>query len=1235
MEANALAQDAGNPVAAVGPEQASAIRILSEERERQSAEHAAIADRVDRSLRQATDRLAQATNVRGVIIDMLRESSTIVDAQGVIECGLLLYDSVSRLLRFEAMFANGVETDLKGTPLQGPFSVDSESLKLPWLRIQREPWLWGLTDDASILATTARAYHESKGTRSVAYLPLRRGQDCIGFVGFSLTSAHPPTPQQVELLKSVGSQVALAVEVQRLATANEQASAARERQRLADLRSIELTKANVALQATIDAVTHMQSLDDFMPRVVAIVAEAFEAVGAGYFEHPGETIYHRFWLEDGQLLAAAELPDLDPVHLPVLELLTRGFSVPPEHLGVEFRQRLRPSIVHHRVATASPAMHALSVSRGWDWELNIPLFANDRTDAAITFFRHEDQPFTEADLSLAESLAKQISLARQVSRVGEREREIAVARERAVELARANQVMSRVNDLMSSEINPESALNHVLRELTTLVGADAAALYEYRPNERQLRFKVGFERGVITNHLLGHPFGHPGSPGSVDDFPAWPTLVRDRRQLFVEIGTDQTIPPSNAWHVANGHKMLALSALLVGGQPVGLLGLAFMEDTPLSDSRREMFGALAQQMTLALQLVGLADQARVSAVSTERAAATLARSRELERASTALQATIDAVSKLASLEAFIPQALRIVVDAFGAESAAYWEHTSDSIYLRHWLVDGQVFGPTELPGLDHGAYGLLARLARGFTVSSDHLGVDFRNRTLPALIHHRSATASPELHSFAQSMGWDWELNVPLLVAGVADGALTLYRSDADPFTEGDFSLAEALAKQISLAMKISRVAEREREITVARERETIAEQRALELARSNEALQSTIDVLASVDSLAEFVPSVLRVVSTAFESAGCAYYEHLASSPIFLRYWLWKGEILGPEELRQVSCDDDRGFLRVLAQGFQLPVSYTKNRARHGHTPVVMDHGKPVDDELDIDRFYRAQGLVLELRVPLIVGGSLDGALVIRRSASQPFNESEIALAGNLGKQLSLATHSHRLAERARIDSLTRAQEQAVVRERERMSRDIHDTLAQGYAAILVNSQALKLSLRSELSPPVLSGIEMFERLAKENLNHARRTMEDLRADPFGRAALTITLQQCASEETTPGKFSVELDIPTVELWVPRYVEVELRRIVKEALNNARRHARTGVAMLALSIGERRCTIRIIDQGVGFDSEQVAGSYGIRGMRERAGRAGADLAIETSPGHGTIIAIMFDMEISGDGPQR
>lgn len=1021
-------------------------RVSAAEDLAHEAAELALVHRVDRSLRRATERLAQTTNVRGVIIDLLRECSTIVDSREVIQCGLLLYDPVSRLLRFEAMFANGVETNLEGTALQGPFPVDSEALALPWQRIEQEPWLWGLTDDASILATTVREYHESTGARSVAYLPLRRDRACIGFVGFSLRSAHPPTRQQVHLLQRVGFQVALAVEIQHLATAIEQASAARERQRLAELRSNELTKANLALQATIDAVTSMQSLDDFMPRVVAIVAQAFEAIGAGYFEHPEETIHHRFWLENGHLLAATELPGLDPVHLPVLKLLAGGFSVPPDHLGVEFRRRLRPSIVHHRMATASPGMHAFAVSRGWDWELNIPLFANERTEAAITFFRHEDHPFTEADIPLAESLAKQISLARQVSRVGEREREVVVARERE--------------------------------------------------------------------------------------------------------------------------------------------------------------------------------------------AAALSRARELERASTALQATIDAVSELASLDAFIPQALRIVVNAFAAQSAAYWERTADTVYLRHWLVDGQVFGPTEIPGLAS-THGFLAQLARGFTVSPDHVGPDFRHRTRPSVIHHRSATASPALHSFARSMGWDWELNVPLLVAGVADAALTLYRGDADPFTDGDFSLAEAVAKQISLGMRIGRVAEREREITVARERGKIAEQRAVDLARSNAALQSTIDVLTTVESLTEFVPSVLRLVSVAFDCAACAYYEHLAGEPIFLRYWLWHGEILGPEEMQRASMDGDRGFLRALARGFHLPGNYTGDRSRGGHTPVLIDHEAICDEESAIDRFYRVRGLSLELRVPLIVGGSSDGALVMRRSSSQPFSESEVALAANLGRQLALAAQSHRLAERARIDSLARAQEQAVVRERERMSRDIHDTLAQGYAAILVNSQALKLSLRSELPPGVLSGIEMFERLAKENLTHARRTMADLRADPFGRTALAVTLQQCATDESQPGVFSVAVDVPAEDLWVPRYVEVELRRIVKEALSNARRHARTNFATVKLSVGERRCTIRIIDRGTGFDCEKVRGSFGIQGMRERAERAGAEFAIETSPGHGTIISMGIDMEFAGDGTQR
>jgi two-component system NarL family sensor kinase len=75
-------------------------------------------------------------------------------------------------------------------------------------------------------------------------------------------------------------------------------------------------------------------------------------------------------------------------------------------------------------------------------------------------------------------------------------------------------------------------------------------------------------------------------------------------------------------------------------------------------------------------------------------------------------------------------------------------------------------------------------------------------------------------------------------------------------------------------------------------------------------------------------------------------------------------------------------------------------------------------------------------------------------------------------------------------------------------------------------------------------------------------------------------------------------------------------------------------MAILKLAIAERRLTVWVIDHGVGFDSQKVEASFGIRGMRERAGRAGVDFAIESSPGHGTSITIEIDLAVSGDGSQ-
>ena len=474
-------------------------------------------------------------------------------------------------------------------------------------RILRGEVVWANYSDLEDPAS--RRYWDAEGCAGHVLVPVPLVGDAKGFLSFDFFTERPFDAELVTTIRNAADGLSSAM--RRYAAYQAQLA---ER----DAHSSQVNKANMALQATIDAVTDLQTLDAIMPRALAIFADAFDAKGVGYFEYPDDRIHHRFWLHEGQLLTASGLPDLDPEDLVVTHRLAAGFKVPVEHLGVDFRYRSRPSVVHHRSATASPDLHAFAMRRGWDWELNIPLFVSDRSDAAITLFRAEERPFTDVDCALAESLAKQIGLARQVSRIGEREREVTIARERAAELARANQVMRRVNDLVASERNPQAVISHVLRELTELVGAEAAALFHFEADHQQLRFAVGYESGHIVQELVGHPYGHRDRPSKVEEFPAWNTLISERKQLFSSVTLDLTVPPSNDWHVARGHRMLALSALFVGSAPIGLLALAFAAEVPLSPAQLESFSALAQQMTLAIQFVRLAEQAQTASLLEER-----------------------------------------------------------------------------------------------------------------------------------------------------------------------------------------------------------------------------------------------------------------------------------------------------------------------------------------------------------------------------------------------------------------------------------------------------------------------------------------------------------------------------------------------------------------------------------------------------------------------------------------
>lgn len=394
---------------------------------------------------------------------------------------------------------------------------------------------------------------------------------------------------------------------------------------------------------------------------------------------------------------------------------------------------------------------------------------------------------------------------------------------------------------------------------------------------------------------------------------------------------------------------------------------------------------------------------------------------ELQRTSTALQRTIDALAQLETLDAFIPKVLHIVADVFGSPSAGFFEHPERLIYLRYWLLEGRILGPSDLPGLSGAEYDLLSRMAQGFTVPVEHLGVDPLKRSSPSVVHHAVTTASPEMHAFCRTMGWDWELNVPLLVGTRAEGALSLFRREHEPFSEEDIALAQELAKVIALAMKVSKVAVREREATAARER-------VAELAKANEALRMSLDRLADVPDPELFLGQVLQVAARQAGVELAHLWVHDDEGWVRLHLGYCNGEVFGPEAFHRMPLAE------VYLRPFQVPGALIGGEALSQRTrPLVSDlFENPLYREMLTEAqlgIYRSLHAQTEVNVPLRFAGRCIAHLAVYLPPGRAVRDELVELVEALGHQATLAMELCRLAEEAR--------EAAVARERDAGERE------------------------------------------------------------------------------------------------------------------------------------------------------------------------------------------------------
>jgi PAS domain S-box-containing protein len=453
-------------------------------------------------------------------------------------------------------------------------------------------------------------------------------------------------------------------------------------------------------------------------------------------------------------------------------------------------------------------------------------------------------------------------------------------------------------------------------------------------------------------------------------------------------------------------------------------------------------------------------------------------------------------------------------------------------------------------------------------------------------------------------------LLVPLMVHNKLVGTLSIRIKERRSLRAAEIELAQALAQQASLAVHLTHLAERSRQVAVLEERNLAATGRAAELARANQALKQTLDILATEPDMDQVLGHVLTVVTQVLEGT---------VSTLWLR-----------------DRDAETAKLHLVYRDGQLVSGPASGHRLAGQTLdlsrqdlfafTVFRRCRPVWHEITTSEaldetaktYLRDQGVKALLGIPLILADKAIGAIVVRFTELRQFGSVELEMAQGLAQQATLALQLTRLAEQAR--------KAAITEERNRMAREIHDTLAQGFTGILIQLQAARQVLNGSNSDAVRH-LESAMALARVGLTEARRSVQGLRPQLLRDGNITTALEQLVRHLGSDSVVRINfLSNGDAQRLMSPDIESNLLRISQEAITNAMKHSGASQINVRLSGGPEAVQLAIEDNGHGFDPHvsTLSRGFGLISMQERADRIGGDLTILTKPGAGTKVHLLL-----------
>jgi PAS domain S-box-containing protein len=297
---------------------------------------------------------------------------------------------------------------------------------------------------------------------------------------------------------------------------------------------------------------------------------------------------------------------------------------------------------------------------------------------------------------------------------------------------------------------------------------------------------------------------------------------------------------------------------------------------------------------------------------------------------------------------------------------------------------------------------------------------------------------------------------------------------------------------------------------------------------------------------------------------------------------------------------------------------------------PEIFRTGKPsvVEDIREGPSFpwrehVLRMGVITILTVPMLVAGQVEGVIGIRFTRRRTFRTEEMELAQALAHQAMLAIQLMRLSQQSR--------EAAVAAERNRMARDIHDTLAQGFTGVIVQLEAAADATCEGMVKEANEHIARASDLARGSLQEARRSVRALRPQALEEKDLCGALEDLLKKMTAGTDLRTELALEGTSRALPALWAENLLRIGQEVLTNSLRHASASEFKARLSFNQDHVRLTLRDNGDGFDPAGKHDGFGLLGIRERVEAMNGQLTIQSGRDEGTAISITLPC---ADNPQ-